>query len=257
MEIVHTLTVSRRNPLCPELIEMGGKLAGTICTLFVGENDEKFSFVENWANTHRLVLKRGGALFSPAEIDGASWLEIGVSAFSYPEPQNDYSVIFGVAACSKCRVGAQDIPRTLSRRPTAKQRLFGTNWLHDDLFAANEVWEETFQPIGIESRPFYGLNGKPVDTHVQLIIETQANIDISQTEFEDCDSCGQRKYGFDRFNFFPRLKNEPTLPIVRTKQWFGSGGTAFHPILINQELRKKFNQQRFKIGYWPLSEPRK
>jgi hypothetical protein len=253
----YALTLSKNNPLCSELILMGGKMAGTICHLVILESSERFVEVELWANKRKFKLEYVGVSFSKLEFDEARWGRIGISAFAYPEPQNDYSAIFGESSCPKCRVGSsRTIPRTLSRRPSNKQQFFGTNWLHDEAFASFEVWEKIFKPLGVPCRPMYGLNGKPVETHVQLLIDTYVDVDVSNHfEVWDCDLCGKRKYPYDRFGPFPALLQEPTMPIVRTNQWFGSDGLATQPILINQDLRKELLRMKFRISYWPLGDP--
>jgi hypothetical protein len=254
---VFKVSLSKRDPLCSELVNLGGKMAGTICQLLIEQSNLNWIEVKTWAEKRGVELEFIGVKFSKLEIDEARWGKVGISAFAYPEPQNDYSAIFGESSCPKCRVGiSRTIPRILSRRPSNNQQFFGTNWLFDEAFASFETWKNIFKPLGVSCRPMYGPTGVVLETHVQLVVDTYVDVDVS-SHFAvwDCEMCGKRKYPHDRFRPFPALLEEPSRPIARTSQWFGSDGSA-QPLLINQKLRQELLRQKHRISYWPLQATR-
>jgi hypothetical protein len=254
VQLGFSLTLSTKDPLCPNLVRFGGRVAGTICVLSILEDDPAFSTVNEWAASEGLTLQLEGVSYSKSDVDNAGWLRLGASVFAYPQPQNNFRTIFGESWCSTCGAGKTRRPRTLSRRPGKQQRVFSTNWIDDELFVTTDVWQRLFEPIGIASRPLFGPDGKALDTHVQLVVNTELDVKVpDDAAFEQCGVCGVTKFGFDRFRPFPAPIDETDLPIVRSRQLFGSDHGASQPILVNQEFRRQLERERFRIAFWPCS----
>src|SRR5438270_6686706 len=99
-------------------------------------------------------------------------------------------------------------------------------WVYDELFVTPFVWETVFHPRGIAARPVLTVRGAPLKTVVQLVIEHESRVVTNRLVEQKCERCGRVKYVPDAAGRFPPFAEEPEAPILRTSQYFGTGGQA-------------------------------
>jgi hypothetical protein len=75
-------------------------------------------------------------------------------------------------------------------------------------------------------------------TVVQLVVDEDVGIVTDDLPFVRCGKCGRVKYLPVARGPFPGLEREPSRAMAKTHETFGSGGSAFHGVLVSQRLGK-------------------
>jgi hypothetical protein len=73
------------------------------------------------------------------------------------------------------------------------------------------------------------------------VVTDEVEIDARGLPAENCPTCGRVKYLPTSRGFFPAVLGEPT-SLARTIQYFGSGGSAFRPIVARQEIARALSE---------------
>jgi hypothetical protein len=109
-------------------------------------------------------------------------------------------------------------------------------WVYDELFVIPAVWASIFKPCGIRCRPVMNTRQLELETVVQLVVEEEVGIVAAGLHAERCGKCGRMKYLPVTRGPFPALAEEPSQPIARTREYFGSGGQADKGLLISRGI---------------------
>lgn len=122
-----------------------------------------------------------------------------------------------------------------------------------ELFVTPEVWATVFEPHGIRSRPVTNTKGVELKTVVQLVIEAEVSIvpegialAAHQRHLERakrCAACGRLRYLPVTRGAFPRLTEEPSAPLARTREYFQNGSQA---LIIAQEVARSLQSAKVK-----------
>ena len=194
----------------------------------------------------------------------ADFLEMGTTwNWDYPKPEKDFGYI-GVTYdvtdyCSKCGVGAKQIaPFRFRGEPKwGRRHILQVNWVFDEYFVLPEVWERLFKKYGVECMPVVKhKTGQPLESVVQLKIDTRATapLRIGDTPHETCLFCHRVKYHSLR-GFFPPFVVRQTADILKTREYFGSGGQAFQRVIVSARLFREIADHKLKgVTFAPLAK---
>lgn len=185
-----------------------------------------------------------GAEFSEQEVFDAEILcFIGARAFSYPEPQepvflnNTY-----LDCCNECGVhGIQKNEFEIKKEPKLGNKGLGMlHWVHDELFVGIELYKNFFKQLSILKRPVkIYKRDKNADSVIQLVIdELSDDLDMTGLESTCCKTCNKTKYLPTVTGFFP-LPHKRDFDLIKTREFFGSGKSASHRILMSNEIMQQ------------------
>lgn len=252
MRIVHRIGLRASAAQRRELEALGVKPPEGLAMPGGGEPLLTFDVDEGhprWAELAELFRRWGvsdvpSTEFSKKEIADARWLQIAAWHHGYPQPEDDFGYLKATYDlrdhCEPCGVGkVQRAPFQMKGEPKwGRNGILQLVWVYDELFVKPEVWERVFRPHGIERRPVLNVKGIALQTVVQLVIAGEVGIVTEGLPFERCAKCGRIKVLPVTRGPFPPLAEEPSRPLVRTREHFGSGGQADRLILISQELAR-------------------
>ncbi len=192
--------------------------------------------------------------FSKKELGAAEWLQL-VSDWHHGYPQPDdgrfgyRNVTYDLTDwCEQCGVGMkQKAPFQMEGEPRwGKNDILQLNWVFDEYFVTPETWSSVFRPHGIGCRPVTDTNGVELKTVVQVVIEEDVGIVTGTLPSERCAKCGWLKYLPVTRGPFPPLTGKPSHAMVRTREYFGSGGVAYKPVLISQEIARSLTAAKVR-----------
>lgn len=251
MRFVHRISLRANRAQQRELEALGVKLPKGL--LLPGGGDPFFAFdVDeehlNWPRLRDLFQQWSvsGLLrteFSQRELDSARWLEVGAWHHGYPQPdEGDFGYLQAtydlVDWCDRCDIGKkQKAPFQMRREPKwGRNGIMQLIWVYDELFVTPDVWSSVFKPYGIRCRPVMNTKQLELKTVVQLVVEEEVGLVAAGLPAERCGRCGRLKYLPVTRGPFPALAEEPSQPIARTREYFGSGGEAAKGVLISRGI---------------------
>jgi len=175
----------------------------------------------------------------------------------YPMPSMDFGYLkltYDLSDyCSKCGIGKKQKDSFYLKNipPKGKKKIFSIGWIHDELFVEKDIYNEIFEPIGIKKRDVLNYKNKTVFNEiVQLIIpQTNESLKIKNNPIEKCTDCNKWKYTPMPSGFYPKYKNEKN-QIFKSKEYFGSGASAFNRIFISKKLRDKLVGMKIEKEKW-------
>lgn len=192
--------------------------------------------------------------FSKDELEAARWLELGAWHHGYPQPDED---VFGYREatydltewCEQCGMGMkQKAPFQMRGEPKwGRNSILQLIWVYDEVFVTPQVWTMVFNPHGIGCRPVMNTKHVELKTVVQLTTEEEVGIVTEGLPSEECAKCGRVKYLPVVRGAFPALKGEPSRAMVKTNEYFGSGGQADKRLLVSQAVAHSLMEVR---GTW-------
>jgi len=209
-------------------------------------------------------------LYTKRELDAAERLEISATGHQgYPKPEDGYfERTYDSTSCERCGIhGTQVAPLRFSGEPKSKTIQFlQLHWVYDEFFVRNEARDvlEREGLTGVEFGPvLVSRTGEPSREAAQLRIlatlppaldatglqtvtckphneEWRPDVRPSSADREDLPYCGRVKHwgehrGPRRFNR-SALLDAPDL--VKTHEWFGSGGSASQFVIVSQRFRQ-------------------
>jgi hypothetical protein len=162
--------------------------------------------------------------------------------------------------CGSCGAGMRQVaPFQFVSNPKWKGRgVVQTNWVFDEFFLAPSVYREVFAPLGIASRPVLNYKGVVLDDIVQLVVDEAVAADDKAiglaVPHPRCDACARVKFEPWVRGFFPPPLSPLKGHIARTEQWFGSGHSAFHEIVVSRDLAQALIARKEKgVRLWPVA----
>lgn len=181
----------------------------------------------------------------------------GSHEHGYPMPDMDFGyrkLTYDLSNyCPNCGIGFEqkDTFRLKSIPPEGKKRIFSLGWVFDELFVDRNLYEEVFKSLNIKCREV--LQHKkdiPFENTVQLVLaETNEKLDIPENIVETCSTCGRTKYQPMPQDFYPMYK-DIIAPIFKSKDYFGSGASAYKRIFVTKELRDKLIALKIEKENW-------
>jgi hypothetical protein len=251
VQIVHRYVLSRRNASARTELGALGIEAPAISgqdsfhAFTVAEDDPRWPAVAVWATRHE-ILTTQRTKFSTHDLDEASWLCLSSKGNNgYPQPHDDFGYLAATYDlthyCDRCGTGNyQNAPFRLRGEPRwGKRTIFSIHWVYDQFFVRPDYYTTIFEPIGFAAREVLSRGGRRLTTVVQLVIENEVPVAADGYPYEpDCPACGRRKYLPIVRGNFPAPLREPTGVAARTREWFGSGGSARREVLVPQAVRQ-------------------
>lgn len=226
--------------------------------------------------------------YSKADIAGAAWLAIGVTRHSgYPQPEDDYhyEVYDPDGYCDRCEIRtSQRAPFRFKSEPKAGRNSFRQfNWVFDEFFVGPEV-RELFEDAGVTGVDYgpcinHG-SGHQLESISQLVIlnvlppglvTTELNTVTCQPNNEEGPTKsygGRLRYPPDypycgRVKYHRPLRGQTTYAagifrdapdIVKSHEWFGSGGSASREVLVSQKVCSLIIDHKLRgISFGPVA----
>lgn len=260
-------------------------LGWAFSVLDIGEDQPEWPKVERLAAKYDLGPISFRTVFTEDEVDAAEWLEMGASGqHGYPQPEDDFGFIeatFDVSDyCHICGIGGlQNAPFRLRAEPKAAHSQFlQLNWVFDEFFVRREARE------GLMTEGLTGFGFRPVVLHktdepsvqveqMQILSVLPPALDRAGLTAVTCKPqneewrpgmqpghaerrgdpyCGRVKY---HLKYRGPLRFEHTAlagapDVVKTHEWFGSGGQAFRLVLVSQRFRQAVLKAKWRGLYF-------
>jgi hypothetical protein len=129
-----------------------------------------------------------------------------------------------------------------------KKHVMQVNWIFDEYFVRPETWKDVFRPFGIEAIPvLHYKTGCELKSVLQLKVDTIATSELAIPKEHPrsvCPSCGRTRFDPLAIGFFPNFISPQTQPIIRSREFFGSGALASKVIVVSQELFATFKTKK-------------
>jgi hypothetical protein len=258
MKIIHRVSVTVDEKVMQKLVELGLEPQYVMPHLVSFDIDESDP---GWSKA-RLFIEKSEALdvtrteFSSNELKQARRLQMGASwHHGYPQPEGAFGYLNATydltSYCRSCGVGKkQKAPFRMKRDPKwGKKHVLQLNWVHDDFFVLPDIWKTIFRPFGIPCLPVLNhRTGEELETVVQLRVDSEATSAIrsSDHEWELCSSCNRKKYLPITRGSFPAVEVPSDIHMAKTREYFGSGASAWRAIIISAELYQEIEKQKIK-----------
>jgi hypothetical protein len=211
-----------------------------------------------------------------------AWYQVGATSHTgYPQPEVGYAAVTYDASgyCPRCGIGAvQRRPFRFRADPkTSRRRFIQLNWVFDELFVPPDVFTtlEREGITGIGVGPVLDhRTSQPLQSVQQLLVLTilppaliadglkivtcrpnneepplPVGLHGSPRHPEDTPFCGRAKYHMPsrlrlRRNAFAEVPD-----VVKSHEWFGSGGRAFRALLVTDAVMRLVQALQWR-GLW-------
>ncbi len=264
MQIIHRISIDSTPEIRRELATMGIVVgASGLVTFEIDEAYEAWPALQSWI-TRRDAFDLISTKFSKKEITEARWLALEPGwQHGYPQPE-DTHIGYRTATydltdfCEGCSLGLkQKAPFQMKAEPRwGRRSILQLHWIHDEFFVTPEIWSAIFRPHGIGCRPVLNTKGAELKTVVQLVVQEEVGVKTEGLEAERCTRCGRPKFLPVVRGPFPPLVTEPSSHMAKTREYFGSGGSAFRGILVSQDLARALEAAKVRgASFTPVAEP--
>lgn len=265
MKIIHRIAKAATPERIDELIQLGIAVSRGLPDLLVFEiddSDQRWQSIQLWVGKHDAFLTTRTE-FSQGEISRAKWLELDPQwHYGYPQPNEDE---FGYLTatydlndyCDQCGIGkVQQAPFQMRGEPKWGRRgMLQLNWVFDEFFSTPDVWATVFKPFGVECRPVQNRKGQELRTVVQLVVRETVPIMTGRLNVSRCQLCGRIKHLPVTRGFFPALRTSLASHMVKTREYFGSGASAWRATIISQEIRTALKEAGVRgMDFTPVEE---
>lgn len=227
-------------------------------TFVVTESDRRWPEFQQWLASRHLT-SIVSTQFDPSEIARAEWADLTPDWHNgYPHPKDGYETTTYDCTdyCEQCGIGAvQRTPFRLRGEPKwGRRSIFQLNWVFDEYFVKPTLWEMILKPLGVECRSVLNAKGKELGTVVQVVVRQEVEINHEGLSPTRCSLCGRMKYPSPRRGYFPALTKYPPGNIAKTREYFGSGASAYQSIVVSQAVISAFTSHGVRgASFWPLS----
>lgn len=241
----------------------------TTWILYVTEADPAWPRVESLLERHRLGTHFFYNVFTDEELAEAAWFQVSaLGHHGYPQPEDGWEeVVYSPdGGCERCGIhGGQVAPFRLRAEPKARHSDFvQLNWVFGELFVRQDA-QSALEDAGITGlhwlAPVIHKSGEASADVRQIVIETvlQPALRTGALTFEVCEPgaphpspgplyparlqalpyCGRVKYHWGHRGQleFDAGCLAVAPDIVKTNEWFGSGGEADRMILCSSRFR--------------------
>lgn len=260
MKIMHQIFRNWSSNEVVALKELGIDVNEGLQSLIV-EEDERYwrlkPLLDSWYAPDMV-----GTRFSDQDFENASFLmALPDWQTGYPQPESGFGYLrltYDLKQyCPNCGAGAhQNAPFRLKKEPKwGKKKLFMLYWVYDEIFVKKDVYERVFLPLGIESRPvLLHRPEKIIESTVQLVIpESRVSLNLDSYALETCEQCKQKKYLPITKGYFPPFLGDSLPPdLSKSREYYGSGGSASKWILISKALRAVLVRENIGMVYVPM-----
>jgi len=243
MKVKHRVSFTVRPPDREDLAALGIHVGDGLVAFVIDDADTAWPAVSAWVARRRAV-HTVSTEFSSDELSTAEWLELLPDwHHGYPQPADDFGYLaltYDLSHyCPSCGVGAiQKAPFRMRREPAwGRRSILQLNWVFDEFFVTPATWRSVFAPLGVASQPVLHRSGRELATVVQLVSgDDDVDVETEGLEARTCPDCRRVKYASVVRGPFPRLHREPTTYLARTRQYFGSGASAYRAVLASAQL---------------------
>ena len=188
--------------------------------------------------------------FTLAEIRAAPWCELGAAGhFGYPQPDEDFgykAITYDAeAGCMTCGIGAvQRAPFRFRKAPTQRRsQIIQLNWVFDEFFVSSDARGQ-LEAAGITGidfeQPVLHRSGEPMAGWFQMrVLETaESRVKTAGLVTETCQVCGRVKFNSPAGEMLALQEPLPSssADVVKSREWFGSGGSAQRLVLVSQRF---------------------
>lgn len=236
MQVIHRVSISATPQIRKELADLGVAVGEGFVTFEVDESSPEWTAIASWI-ARRSAVDVVSTKFATSELNAAAWFAWAPTWHcGYPQPEDEYlEVTYDVSAyCAACGVGAvQRAPFRMKGEPRwGRNEILQLNWVFGEYFATPALWRRAFEPAGVRSRAVLDAGGaKELSSVVQLVVSDEVDVETAGLTFDTCSRCHRQKFHPQARGFFPAVLAEPGERIVRTRQWFGSGASAYQVVL--------------------------
>lgn len=271
MRIIHRISLTADSRDQREISRLGISVApmampGVSSSPFVWfdieESDSTWPAVRDWVARRRPsnVVR---TLFSKNEISAARFLALAPDwHHGYPQPRdgdNGYlEATYDLTDyCAACGMGLkQKAPFQMKGEPRWGRRgILQLNWVFDEYFVTPAVWTAVFEPHGIGRRAVIDRSGRELQSVVQLVVAEEVGMVTTGLMSETCTTCGRVKYLPISRGALPPLANEPLGHIVWSREYFGSGASTHHEVIVSQHVRSALEAAHVRgASFVPVAE---
>jgi len=207
-------------------------------------------------------------LYTKRELDAAERLDISATGHQgYPKPEDGYfKQTYDSTSCERCGIhGAQVAPLRFSGEPKSKTIHFlQLHWVYDEFFvrhAARDVLRREgvtgveFGPVLVNRKgeasqeasqmrvlhtlpPALDASGLQTVTCKRFNEEWRPHAPAASADSEDLPYCGRVKWGLRGPLRFDRAALLDAPDVVKSHEWFGSGGSASQCVIVSQRFRQ-------------------
>lgn len=246
-----------------------------ISVLNITEDQPQWPEVQRLIAEHDLGIHSITNLFNKSEVKQAEWLQMfSLGLHGYPQPEDDYrEITYDVSQyCDHCGIGGvQNAPFRLRSEPKARHSQFvQLNWVFDEFFVRREARQGLtaagltgfdFRPAVIhrKDRPSGEIEQmeilsvlppalNPIGHQRVTCKERNEEWEIKRRRFPNSRSlveepnsyCGRVKFHLEHRGLlrFDRSALAAAPDVVKSHEWFGSGGSAFRLVLVSQRFSR-------------------
>jgi hypothetical protein len=186
--------------------------------------------------------------YSKQELDESPYLDLRSGkegGYPHPRKNDDWRrATYDLSQyCPACGSHAHQIQpfRMIGEPEFGESDVVSLGWVYDQLFVRKAIWNQVFQPFGIESLPVIShKTGLPLETVVQLCISEVSSVPLDvqdKWESSTCATCGQKKNcGSPQTPFFPPFAGHPEGRLFKTQELFGAGLISARAIVCSNDL---------------------
>lgn len=255
MRIVHRIAMWSTPAIRAELRSLGIDIEDGFVGFDVDESSPAWPIIQS-----RLAQWDAGDMvhteFSSAELNRARWIVVWPTwHHGYPQPNEDESgyldATYDLADyCRICGIGLkQKAPFQMRGEPKwGRRSILQLNWVFDEYFVQPLLYEEVFKPRGIDARPvLHARTLRELQTVVQLVIPMLTfDIDSEESHGEQCGVCRRWKFPYVVRGPFPPLRGDPSSPVAKTREYFGSGAAADHEVIVSNDIYRELAKRKVK-----------
>jgi hypothetical protein len=257
-----------------------------VLEFFLYEDNPRFSMMKEALQGFGIEAQVG-TMYDKEDVAKANWFYVTVGEYQYPQPENAFGYLRATFNldhyCDNCGIGkSQNAPFRLKTTPKQPNNQFwGLHWEHDAIFIRSEAKGilESENIMGISfSKPVLHKKGVEVEDMWQMHIKTEigAGIDSYNLTKETCEYvdgqeggkgvavkllhyCERIKYNFPKRGGMTidesSFRDAPD--IVRSNEWFGSGGEAFRLPIFSKRVKQVIEKNKLRgLGFTPIFHQR-
>ena len=265
MDIIHRVSFNCNRDVKGRFEDLGVEMQiveNTLAVFEVSEGDPTWPAIRAMIKIYDLVdLAR--TEFTEDELERShllmmrpGWISgYPMSAMDFGYRQTTYDL---TGYCSRCGIGLKQKAafRMRGEPKWGERHVLMLNWVFDEFFVRPEMWDRVFRNYGVQSIPVLKYKtGQPLDTVVQLRIDTYATapLRMGDAPYETCATCHRTKFLPHRRGYFPPFTDEQKADIFKTHEYFGSGASAHHEIIVSSSLFREITNNHLKgVLFAPL-----